>query len=62
MLSFILALLAISASCTKARKCECRHVTTDTTTKVFFINGTKNVSGKACKNMADSIETCVLKN
>lgn len=58
----ILLIVMAAASCDKARKCECTHVTADTTTKVFFINGYKKASAKACKNMADSLDTCTLKN
>lgn len=59
---YISALIFILASCTKARPCECidRGVLQDTS--VFYINGNKKDSKKACSNLADSTETCTLKD
>lgn len=55
------------SSCTKARKCECidtsaQALQSGMDTSVFYINGNKKDSKKACANLADSTETCTLKD
>lgn len=51
----------ILASCNKARKCECIDRAIQDTS-VIYVNGNKKDSKKACTNLADSTETCVLKD
>ena len=58
-LFFISLVLAVLVSCTKARKCECYNSVSDTK-EVFYINGMKKDSKKACINLADSNEVCNL--
>jgi len=47
-------------SCIKSRECQCSKPTTDST-RVFYINGNKTDSQKACSGMAEINETCKLK-
>jgi hypothetical protein len=61
LLLFICSCCLLFVSCYKAHRCECTFNNIDSTSKVLFINGTKNDSQKACKNMADSIDHCLLK-
>lgn len=66
-LIYISAVVFILASCTKARKCECvdtslQAVQSMQDTSIFYINGNKKDSKKACANLADSTETCTLKD
>lgn len=63
--AFILFLFIVS--CNKARKCECvdtslQAVQSGMDTSVFYINGNKKDSKKACANLADSTETCKIKD
>jgi hypothetical protein len=58
---FVFALL----SCNKARKCQCVDVSiqaqqSGVDTAIYYINGNKKDSKKACTNLADSTETCTL--
>jgi hypothetical protein len=57
----ILVVLFILLSCNKARKCECIDSAIQDTS-VVYINGNKKDSKKACTNLADSTETCTLKD
>ena len=63
VISIVIAAFIIT-SCNKARKCECVdsyvYATEDTT--IFYINGNKKDSKKACANLADSTEVCTLKD
>lgn len=59
----VIVIVFAFASCYKARKCECYYTQyTDSTSKVLYINGNKKDSEKACKNMADSMDFCAIKN
>ena len=64
---YISALIFILASCTKTRRCECvdtsmQAIQSTQDTSTFYINGNKKDSKKACSNLADSTETCTLKD
>lgn len=61
-LKLTLAVLAaaILTSCIKSRECQCHNSVTQKT-EVFFINGNQKDAKNACKNLADSTETCSLK-
>jgi hypothetical protein len=66
-LTAIFILLFVLVSCNKARKCECvdgslSAAQSGMDTAVFYINGNKKDSKKACANLADSTETCTLKD
>ncbi len=64
---FISLVFAVLVSCTKARKCECVDSSLQAQqlgqeNSVFYINGTKKDAKNACVNLADSTETCTLKD
>jgi hypothetical protein len=66
-LIYIAAILFIITSCNKARKCECIDTSQQAQqsgldTITIYINGNKKDSKKACVNLADSLETCTLKD
>lgn len=67
LLLHIVIFVILASSCDKARKCECvdsslQAAQSGVDTSVFYINGNKKDSKKACANLADSTETCTLKD
>lgn len=64
---YIASVIFLITSCNKARKCVCVDSSLQAQqsgfdTHVFYINGNKKDSKKACVNLADSTETCTLKD
>ena len=64
-LVYIFLCAFVLSSCHKARRCECYDSSIQAQqsgidTAIYYINGYKKDSQKACTNLADSTETCKL--